>query len=237
MGDPPVTSEAPVGELDFADRRLVADYWFSRAEGELTSAYGFEHVLEDLRRDGAPAPILSLAERSVADEYRHSGWCREWAERFGRAPAEPRPRSTAPVRFLRATEAEERLLRITFCCFTETVGSFVLRKVRPFVTSPELRKLNQRHTADELAHAKVGWGYLSTTTEGAKALIAERLDELLATLRRVSCEGTEVEREDLIGWGYFTPSLLAAAHDEAVREVILPGLEHLGITSAGTKTL
>ena len=36
-------------------------------------------------------------------------------------------------------------------------------------------------------------------------------------------------REDLVPFGYFTPRLLCAAYDQAMAEVILPGLEHLGL--------
>ena len=38
--------------------------------------------------------------------------------------------------------------------------------------------------------------------------------------------------EELVPFGYFTPRLLQAAHDEAMREVIMPGLEHLGLARA-----
>jgi hypothetical protein len=31
-----------------------------------------------------------------------------------------------------------------------------------------------------------------------------------------------------VPFGYFTPRLLRAAHDEAMAEVVLPGLSHLG---------
>jgi hypothetical protein len=32
-----------------------------------------------------------------------------------------------------------------------------------------------------------------------------------------------------VPFGYFTPRLLRAAHDEALRDLIRPGLQHLGI--------
>jgi hypothetical protein len=46
------------------------------------------------------------------------------------------------------------------------------------------------------------------------------------------CEGPELERPELVPFGYFTPSVLRAAYDEALSEVILPGLEHLGLREA-----
>src|SRR5262245_4819472 len=100
----------------------------------MTSWVGFRHVLSDLRLEGSLAVICSLAERVVRDEYQHSLWCRDWAERFGHPPGmEIRPRSLEPLRFRSASEAQNRLLRILLCCFTETVGCFILRRVRPVV--------------------------------------------------------------------------------------------------------
>jgi hypothetical protein len=48
-------------------------------------------------------------------------------------------------------------------------------------------------------------------------------------LPEACCEGPEEQREELVPFGYFTPRLLRAAHDEAVSEVILPGLSRLGL--------
>src|SRR4051812_48052263 len=107
-------------DLDPAQRAILADYWWRRAEGEITSWVAFGHVLEDLRAEGAPAPVLELAERSVADEYQHAVFCREWAVRFGHAEGEVRPRSERRLTFRAASERENRLLRIALCCFTET---------------------------------------------------------------------------------------------------------------------
>jgi hypothetical protein len=216
-------------ELSEQERELVAAYWFRRSEGELTSFVGFQHVLADLCAEGSPAPIRELAERSVRDEYQHAVWCREWAVRFGHpAGVETRPRSLEPLTFRGANDRENRLLRISMCCFTETVGCFILRHVRKVVTDPELRRLNQGHLADEVQHSRVGWGHLATLTPAARELIAPWTRDLLALLPKACCDGPELEREELVPFSYFTPRLLRAAHDEAVRDVILPGLAELG---------
>lgn len=220
-------------DLSDEERRLVADYWWSRSEGELTSWVGFGHVLEDLRAEGSPPAVLELAERAVRDEHKHSMFCREWALRFGHAgDTEIVPRSHEPLRFRGATDAENRLLRILMCCFTETVGCFILRRVRRVVTDPELRQLNQRHLADELQHSRVGWGHLATLQPRARDCLRAWAPAVLSVLPEACCEGPELDREELVPFGYFTPRLLRAAHDEALAEVILPGLVHLGLREA-----
>jgi hypothetical protein len=55
---------------------------------------------------------------------------------------------------------------------------------------------------------------------------------LLRLVRRSWCDGAELERDDLVPFGYFSKRLLCAAYDEAVATVILPGLEHLGLAKA-----
>lgn len=216
--------------LSAEQRSIVAAYWFRRSEGELTSFVGFQHVVADLRAEGSPAPIQELAERAVRDEYQHAVWCREWAVRFGHPEeVETRPRSREPLAFRGATDRENRLLRILTCCFTETVGCFILRHVRKVVTDPELRRQNLRHLADEVQHSRVGWGHLATLTPTARELIAPWVRDVLALLPQACCDGPELELEALVPFGYFTPRLLRAAHDEAVRDVILPGLAHVGL--------
>jgi hypothetical protein len=224
--------DAGVVGLNAEQRARVADYWWSRAHGEMTSWVGFGHVLDDLKQEAAPAVLLALAERAVKDEYQHALWCRDWAVRFGHAGGDVKPRSTRRQAFARATDSENRLLRIALCCFTETVGCVILRLVRPQLSEPELLELNQRHMSDELQHSRVGWGYLATLSSVQKSFLGSRLPELLQLLRVTCCEGSEQDDEALVPFGYFTPRLLRAAHAEALAELILPGLAHLSIESS-----
>jgi hypothetical protein len=220
---------SPAEGLTAEQRRTVATYWWRRAEGEMTSWVGFSHVLDDLRAVQSPAPVRDLAERAVRDEHKHALFCRDWAVRFGHPGGTVVPRSVEPLRFRGASDDENRLLRILLCCFTETVGCFILRRVRRVVTHPELRRLNQAHLADELQHSRVGWGHLATLTPDARAFLRGFAPAILGLLPEACCEGPEEDREELVPYGYFTPRLLREAHAEAVAEVILPGLCHLGL--------
>jgi hypothetical protein len=195
----------------------------------MTSWVGFGHVLEDLRQEQVPPQIVALAERAVEDEYQHSMWCRDWAVRFGHPGGEVEPRSLQPLVFPAVSERNNRLLRIALCCFTETVGSVLLRLIRPVLTDPELLALNHRHLSDEVQHSRVGWGYLATLNAAQKAFLSTRLSQLFRLLAFTCCEGSEQDEEALVPYGYFTPRLLRAAHDEALRDLIFPGLDHLAI--------
>jgi hypothetical protein len=168
----------------------------------------------------------------VEDEWRHFEWCRDWAVRFGHPGGELRPRSGKPLSFSGASELEDRLLRIAFCCFTESIGVVTLRHARRVITDPELRRLNRRHLSDELAHSRVGWGHLASLGVRRKADLDRWIPTLLGLLPRACCRTIALDREDLVPYGYFTPRLLQVAHDDAIREIILPGLAHLGFQRA-----
>ncbi|HEY4158136.1 MAG TPA: hypothetical protein VGM29_08560 [Polyangiaceae bacterium] len=221
--------------LDTEQRTQVAAYWWQRAQGEMTSWVGFQHVLADLRSEHAPAAVIALAERAVADEHKHALFCRDWAVRFGHAGGEIEPRGTRPIAFRGATDEQNRLLRITLCCFNETIGCVVLRHVRPVLTDPELRDLNRLHMADELQHSRVGWAYLATLSATQRDTLRAWVPTLLGLVKKGWCDGSALERaerEELVPFGYFSLRLLRAAHDEAVESVILPGLQHLGLARA-----
>ncbi|HEX7669807.1 MAG TPA: hypothetical protein VF395_09500, partial [Polyangiaceae bacterium] len=81
-------------------------------------------------------------------------------------------------------------------------------------------------------HSRVGWAHLSTLGPRQRDCLESFLPRLLEFLPTACCDGPEEARDELVPFGYFTPRLLRAAHDEALREVIAPGLAHLGIMRA-----
>ncbi|HEY2408518.1 MAG TPA: ferritin-like domain-containing protein [Polyangiaceae bacterium] len=221
-----------MADLDSEQRACLAAFWWQRARGEMTAWVGFQHILADLRAENSPASVIALAERAIEDEHQHAAWCRDWAMQFGHPGGQIVPRSERQLAFRGATAEQNRLLRIAFCCMTETAGCLFLRHVRPQLIDPELRALNRRNIADELQHSRVGWGHLATLGAGQREFLAGRIAELRELLLAVCCGGAEKDREDLVPWGYFTPRLLRAAHDEAVRDVIEPAFVHLGLRGA-----
>jgi hypothetical protein len=219
-------------ELDQEQRACLAAYWWRRAEGEITSWVGFQHVLADLRAESSPAPIVALAERAVEDEYQHTLCCRRFAVQFGHEDEEVALRGDRPLAFRGATEVENRLLRIALCGMSETVGCVVLQHARPVITDSEMREFNRRNMADEVQHSRVGWGHLATVSPAQREFLRPWVPALLRLLDTAWCGSGEQEREDLIPFGYFSARLLRAAYAEAVETLILPGFKHLGIARA-----
>ncbi|HXS17244.1 MAG TPA: hypothetical protein VN764_08645 [Polyangiaceae bacterium] len=224
-------------ELSESDRKILADYWRSRGEGEMGAELFFVRLLDDLRVLGAAGPLLKLGERCRRDERKHGLWGRDWAVCFGHPDvSDPVAQRTRALTFPRAGERDNRLLRITFAALTESCGCQVLLDIRPRITFEPLRKNNQLHLADEVVHARLAWAFLTTLSASDRRLIERYVPLLLRLLPQVVCDGPESDDYDyLVPWGYLTPSVLRAAHQRALVEVIEPGLEYLGIAPASRR--
>lgn len=221
-------------ELPSDDRALLARYWRSRGDGEMGAELAFRQVRQDMAALGAAAGLLELADRATLDERKHGYWGRDFSLRFGGTDESPPLASrTRTLTFPGATERDNRVLRLAFCAFTETVGCHVLQDIRPRITQPELRRNNQQHLADEVQHARVCWAFLSTLGAADRALVHRYRPTLLRMVQICCCEGPERDDLDrLVPFGYFTPTVLGCAYERALAEVIDPGLSHLSITEA-----
>lgn len=229
----PGTADAIAGLSD-SQRETLRRYWLDRADGELTTALSFEFMLDDLRTEGAPAPLLELAESAVADEHNHSDWCARWAERLGDGePVKGRLRGKRPVCFDAASDHDNRLLRTVFgSCFSETVALHVLTASQALITLPSARSLNHRHIKDELRHSRLGWGLLAWDglTARDRGMIAAHVPELVQLTRDVWLSTPQPGDEELQGFGFLSAQLIDAAYDDALENVILPGLTHHRVT-------
>lgn len=192
----------------------------------------FRQVLRDFAALDTAAPLVALAERALADEEKHGHWGRDWAVFFGHPDSsDPVASRTKPFALPGLSERSNRVVRVAFCALTETVGCHVLAAVRPRITFEPLRNVNREHLGDEVVHARIGWSFLATLEGADRELVRHTMPILLRLLPQACCEGPEDNRYDhLIPWGYFTPDCLHAAHRQALREVILPGLDHLGLS-------
>lgn len=222
-------------QLSGEDRRVLADYWRSRGAGEMGAELYFQRVIADLKALGAPEALMSLAERARRDERKHALWGRDWAVFFGHPDqSDPVAQRTRPLTFPFADARDNRILRIAFAAFTETCGCHVLQDIRPRITFAPLRKNNQQHQRDEIVHARLAWAFLATLNERDRAMLRAFVPRLLRLLPQAVCDGPESDAYDrLVPWGYLTPRVLRAAQERALREVIHPGLQYLGLGAGG----
>src|SRR6187402_206470 len=140
-------------------REELRRFWLGRASGELTTALSFEYMLADLQALDAPSALSSLAEHAIAEEHRHVDYCLRFARLLGDESAQADLGGTRPLVFEGAGDAENRLLRTVFgSCFSETVAVQVLLASQREIKLESVRRLNQQHVAEEVRHARLGWG-------------------------------------------------------------------------------
>ena len=228
----PATSAAR-DALSGGQREHLREFWLARAEGELTTALSFEFMLADLRALGAPDVLTELAERAVGDEHRHVDWCLRFAAFWGEeARALPRLSGTRPLTFDGASEHDNRILRTVFGgCFSETVACEVLLASQAELTLESVRRLNQQHIAEEVGHARLGWGLLGWSGLGARdrSMIAAFAPEMAALTRSLWCGPKRQLDPELQALGYLSLPMVEAACERALTGVTLPGLEQNGV--------
>lgn len=213
-------------------REELRRFWLGRANGELTTALSFEFMLDDLRALRAPATLTQLAESAIADEHRHVDWCLRFARLLADEPCQAELGGTRPLTFDGADEHDNRLLRTVFgCCFSETVALQVLLTSQEQLTLASVRQLNRQHAAEEVNHARLGWGFLAwpelrpRDREMLGAFVPS-MTELTRTLWTGPDRPADVELEAL---GYLSGPLVERALSRAFDEVIRPGLERNGV--------
>ncbi|MGC4095030.1 MAG: hypothetical protein QM756_45350 [Polyangiaceae bacterium] len=232
----PATAQA-LASLNTDERDQLHEYWVARADGELTTALSFEYVLEDLRKLNAPGEFTSLAERAIADEHRHVDWCLRWARAVdAERDASAKFGGTRPLTFSGASERDHLLLRTVFgCCFSETVAVHVLRASHALIQLDSVKRLNHRHLSEEMGHARLGWALVAWPALGQRErdMLRAHVPEMLSLTREAWTSSQRAATDRLHQLGYLSTPLVKAACDEAIEQVVLPGLAHVGILPRG----
>jgi hypothetical protein len=227
------TTRAAISGLSRERRALLRRYWIDRATGEATTALTFEFMLDDLTERGAPRALVDLARRAIADERLHTDWCIRWADALEPdEPARPRLSGTQPLTFPRASSDDNRLLRTVFgCCFSETVAVHVLLASHARIEWDCVRRLNQQHLREEVGHARLGWGLLGWPGVSARdrEMIGSYVPEMIQLTRKVWQTRRRDSDEELHRAGYLSSVIVDPACDDALDNVVLPGLTRLGI--------
>lgn len=217
-------------------RRVLAALWEQRASSESAVRTVFDQLVVELVETGAHPDVIALARRAADDERRHAQICTELATVYRGEPVAPASRPAVRL----PDYVEDRRLRsllhaVNLCCIGETLATAFVEACHGDCAGEALRDIHGRHLADEIRHARVGWAHLASATEAERQQIAERLPELL----RVQVLGWEsrigeLPEHGVAGHGYPPRAALIAGMREAVRELVLPGFEYLGIDTAAS---
>jgi len=222
-----------IAALSPEDRAVIARTWAERSACEQRAAVIFTILARDLLVDGAAPEILDLATRAVHDELRHTEVCRQVASRYHGAPiAWPAPEPAPVPEFRDAGPELTRFLYLVFnTSIAESTGAAFLQACRADADGPLVRAALQQLLRDDIGHSRIGWAQLASgrVTQHFPAL-ARALPALLIAVRRGwhdRCD--ELPEHPPAGHGCATPQAIRDAVDMTIREVIVPGFDHVGV--------
>jgi hypothetical protein len=220
--------------LDRKTRLLLADVWAERAKSELGAGSGFAILVTELYELGADPLVIRLATKAAHDEVRHAELCRVLAEKYRGAPVPmPRPKRVGMPVHEGADETLRMHLHVLgLCCINETIATGFVEACLHTVNAPLVRAIQREHLADEVEHARVGWAHFASDVvdDRTRAAVAEWAPRLVAVNRRIWHERIHtLPEEGVPAHGYPPRVRLVHTVDETIRDVVLPGLRHVGV--------
>jgi hypothetical protein len=235
--------DAELPPLDEARRARLVFAWRWRMEQEHLAVGAFSELARDLAEVGCDSVVLSLVTRAAADEVRHADICRRVAEVHGRV-ALPSALRGAPQRGRYGGALDEAVLFrvVEMCCLSETFTAAYFTEMLDHATHPLGRAVVQSLLEDEIDHGRVGWAYLaSVRARGGLAPLGTKLPELVeATVKPVMDEARESPEGDdpaTDAHGYLGRTRGADIYRRALRDVVLPGFDAIGIDTREARAL
>jgi hypothetical protein len=232
---------AALGE---SGRQIVGASWLERMRQEHLAVGAFSLLARELADEGCDPVVLSLVTRAASDEVRHAEICRLFAVALlgaDRVPARLRGLPRVPMHS-GATPADRVLCHVVeMCCLSETLTGVYFTEMLARTTDGVARDAVESLLEDEIDHGRVGWAYLaSRAREGALGALSEALPAMMKrTFGPVLASPRAASRDDpaLEVCAYLGPAAAAEVYRRALRDVILPGFELLGVDLRPTRAL
>ena len=228
------TTPLEISALPVAVVGEIGWHWARRAESELTSGIVFANISVALLAQEVAPEVAFLTARAHSDEVRHAEICRRVASRYlGREVPFPKPRV---VQKPAPTPSQARLAAtlhvVQNCCFNESVAMVFLRTCLEQAEQELVRLALRELMREEVDHSRIGWAHVSSAavTAADRAAVTRALPGFIDDMRQLwlSDPGPPVPQ----GHGVLDPPALERVVEEALDELILPGLEHCGVKVA-----
>ncbi|MDX2053879.1 MAG: hypothetical protein SFV15_15870 [Polyangiaceae bacterium] len=233
-------------KLDAGTRREIAAHYTEIALMEHASVAAFARFSLHLMSMGAPAWLLSEAQRAMGDEIEHAMACFALASSYSGSNVGPSRLRLAGA-FEDAGTLEIIVTAVKEACFGETVAAIEAAEAASVATVPAVREFLSRISDDETRHAELGWRFLAWALEHVGS---SKRAELTASLREVlrfevaeanqqgRAESGESARTVILG----THGILSAAsrgelRGAVLRDVVTPVLNSLLLESSSSESV
>lgn len=237
----PLTADAALRTLSSEARRHLGGLWRRRAANELCTSAVFAQLDAELRLFGAPEEVLALSARAIDDEAFHSELCRLIAELYlsEPAPLTQLPEPPPPVFPVCSTRVQRALFAALHSAVNETLAVTYLAACLADAESDAVRRVLKELLSDEVRHARIGWAVLGSPKLSShdRDAIASFMPALLELCVGTWLADNETDYPDDVprGHGCIGHSSISLAVDEALQDVILPGLGHVGIDATSAR--
>jgi hypothetical protein len=228
-------TDPTIDALTSAERARLAETWLLRAAMERRVGDSFVVVRDALQRRGAAKELVELAERAIDDESRHEELSRVVASRFAGKELELPKRLAleVPAHKGASPELRDTLHIVGQCVFNETTAGAYLECSLDHATDGTLAKSALRELlSDEIDHGRIGWAHLAACDERTRAEVAPWLHAMAFTNLKEWRRETPYDHahtEAMTKQGVPPASIVHEALVDALRSLIVPGFEQLGI--------
>lgn len=214
-------------------RSELAQVWLARAASERRVADAFSVIHGAFRDlDGYPE-LAALAVRAIDDEYRHAELSRQVASCFaGRELAAPeRLQLVVPEHPGVAPRLLRTLHILGHCAMNETFASAYLEAGLLYTRDGLARAALRALFSDEIDHARIGWAHLASLRADEREELAPWLPALVRANLKMWRDSPRPYPTDPLLHAHGAPPAAAVERAllDAVRLLIIPGLEHFGI--------
>ncbi len=219
-------------------REVAGRAWAFREAVERDATARFTRMADRLERIGTPPSLVELARQASKDENKHAGYCAELAEHYG-APLLTKPVSPIEIAPARMRFRQKVLYEVAASCLAESESTLMLVTLMGETKSASMKKLLREFSADEVTHARLGWAVLTSHKESDDlSFLSKWIPWMLRTTAgdsfKPKTKGPEEPR--LVDHGVLPYSRRRDVFVQALRDVIFPGLEALGVSSTPSKT-
>ena len=229
------TLDGATRQLPETSRAVIGGTWRERMRQEHLAVGAFALLTRELAEQGCDAAVLGLVARASADEVRHAEICRRVAVSMLGEDAVPRAwRGLPKVPPHVESDARTRVLLhvVEMCCLSETLTGVFFTEMHARASHPVARAVVESLLEDEIDHGRVGWAYLAARTrDGTLGGLAEALPSMLdRTFGRALHNVGQVTDDDAMeAFGYVRDGACGAIFRRALRDVVVPGFEKLGV--------
>jgi hypothetical protein len=228
-------SELP--PLTDAERALAMRTWRGRMVNEHISAQVWGALLGQLMRAAVPPEALRGVAEAASDELRHAEQCAAVVEALGGTAVAPLPELEAVPEHPDATPLEAALRNlISVGCMSETIAVSIIRAEQAELDDSVLGQVLSTILADEVAHARLGWGILGRCAPALDAELKARLSAYLvpAFAHQIAHEIPKLPVLDggagaAAQAGVCDGGLARKIFFDTMEQVIVPGLEKAGL--------